>query len=205
MIVHDIPQGVDEWYRLRSGMPTASQFKRLVTDSGAESTSMLDYAIELAAQKYAGKNVDGFPGNKYTERGSELEAEACADYEMVQQIEVNHVGFITNNLMQYGCSPDGLVGNDGGVEFKCKIAKEHVKALFYYQKTGKIPSEYYAQPQGCMLVTGRKWWDFVLYHPELPGLTVRQYPDKPFLKTLRKQLKAVEAERNIIVEQLNKL
>jgi len=127
MIIHDCEQGTDEWHQLRAGIPTASEFKKLVTSQCKESKSIDDYSIVLAAEKYAGKIVDGFYGNKYTERGSELEAEAITDYEMKRQVIVDPVGFITNDLKTYGCSPDGLVGKDGSIEVKCKIAKEHIK------------------------------------------------------------------------------
>lgn len=201
-IVHDVEQGSEAWHKIRCGIPTASEFSQLVTSTGKESSSMKEYTLVLAAEKYAGKVVDGFGGNKYTERGKELEAEACADYEMINQVNVEHVGFITDNLIRRGCSPDGLIGDDGGLEIKCKIAKDHIKALQYYHSTGKTPTEYIAQPQGCMFITGRKWWDLRFHHPDLPGLTIRQYPNKEFLKVLRKQLKSVLFERDEIVKQL---
>jgi hypothetical protein len=205
MIIHDCEQGSDVWHSLRAGIPTASEFSNLVTSTGEPSKSLSDYALRLAANKYAGKVINGFAGNVYTERGKLLEDEANADYEMTHQVAVQKVGFITNDLMQYGCSPDGLVGDNGGVEYKCKIAKEHIKALLYYQKTGKTPTDYVAQPQGCLFITGREWWDLVFYHPDLPGLTIRQYPDKDFFKVLEKQLKLVEQERNEILNKLKEM
>lgn len=205
MIVHDCEQGSDKWNRLRCDIPTASEFSKLVTSTGKESSSVDDYALVLAAGKYAGKPVDGFSGNRYTQRGNEMEPIARADYELRNQVIVEEVGFVTNNLMQYGCSPDGLVGKDGSVEYKCKIAKEHLKACWYYDRTGKVPPEYYAQPQGVMFVTGRKWCDLVFYHPDLPGRTIRIVPDKLFLKTLRKQLKAVEIKRNLYYERIKSM
>jgi len=55
-----------------------------------------------------------------------------------------------------------------------------------------------------MFVGKREWCDLVFYHPELPCLTVRQYPDSEFIKVLKKQLKAVIAKRNVILNELNK-
>ena len=205
MIIHDCLQGTDEWHQLRAGIPTASEFSRLVTSSGAVSDGLKDYALELAGQKYAGKVIDGFKGNKYTERGHELEPQARLDYEMENQVETVQIGFVTNNLMQYGCSPDDLVGKQGSVEYKCKTGKEHIRALRYINRTGQPPTEYVAQPQGVMFVTGRKWCDLVFYHPDLPGKTIRIYPDKLFVKTLKAQLKKLEIEVNLIVEELNQM
>ena len=202
MIIHDCEQGTETWHKLRAGIPTASCASNLVTSTGKPSTSLADYALTLAAEKYAGKVVDGFGGNKYTERGKELEDAARTDYEMTNQIEVQQVGFITDNLMRYGCSPDGLVSSDGGFETKCKIAKEHIKALLYYRSTKKTPTEYVAQPQMCMFVTGRTYWDLHLYHPDLPSVTIRQYPDKEFFKILKKQISLVCVERDEILAKL---
>ena len=203
MIIHDVEQGTAEWHALRAGKPTASEFSQLITSTGGESKSLEKYAMRLAVQLLMGQ-VEGFRGNKHTDRGHELEPEARADYEMVNQVEVVQVGFITNNLMQYGCSPDGLVGKDGGYEAKCKSDEVHAQMLWQYEKDGTTPSEHIAQPQGCMFVTGRKWWDLHLYHPVMRSITIRQYPDKLYFKVLRKQLKAIEAQRNVFLEFLQR-
>jgi len=200
MIIHDVEQGTEPWHTLRAGIPTASEFSKLITSKGAESSSLLPYARRLAADKWYGVCVDGFSGNKFTKRGSEVEDEACADYEMRHQVAVKHVGLITNNIMTQGCSPDGLIEEDpegkGGLEIKCKIAEHHLEACEHVYNTGTAPIEYVAQPQGCMLITGRKWWDLKFYHPNLPGIELRMYPDKDFHKVLRKQLKTVIRERD---------
>ncbi|MFV9616130.1 MAG: hypothetical protein ACNYZG_09245, partial [Gammaproteobacteria bacterium] len=90
-------------------------------------------------------------------------------------------------------------------EFKCLIAKEHIKVLLQYEKYGTTPGEYVAQTQGELLVSGRKWNDLRFYHPDLPGLTIRQFPDRVFFKVLRSQLKAVIFERNVILEKLKSM
>lgn len=205
MIIHDVEQGTKEWHQLRAGIPTASEFSRVVTSLGKPSDGLEEYVNQLAAEKYAGKALDGFAGNKDTRRGKEFEEDANTDYEMDNQVEVQRVGFITNNLMQYGCSPDGLVDDDGITEYKCMLAKGHMKCLREYHATGKTPSIYIPQTQGVLFVTGRKWCDLHLYHPDLPSITIRQYPDKEFFKVLKKQLKALEIERNLVVDILNEI
>ena len=112
------------------------------------------------------------------------------------------VGFVTDDLKRYGCSPDRLVGEDGLLEIKCQIAKEHIKSLEYYAKNGKPPTTYIAQIQGQMLVCEREWVDLMFYHPDLPHLIIRQYPDQNLVAALKQQLAAVEIERNIILKFL---
>jgi len=206
MIVHDCVQGSEAWFKVRAGIPTGSEFSKLVT-SGASgppkrSKSFGEYAAVLAAEAYAGKPVDGFEGNKYTDRGKELEADARTLYEFEHSCEVQQVGFITDDLKRYGVSPDGLVGDDGEVEFKCLIAKRHIAVLLYFKKHGRCQPEYVAQTQGEMFLPKRAWNDLVFFHPDLPSITIRQTPDPVFVAELVKQLAAVEAERNLILATL---
>jgi len=204
MIIHEVEQGTDSWFSLRAGIPTGSEFKKLVTSTGQPSKSMKEYAAQLAADLYAGKPLDSFGGNQYTDRGSELESEARKFYAFDSDCKVDEVGFITDDLKQYGVSPDGLVGDDGLVEFKCQIAKEHVKTLLYYYDKAKCPTAYIPQVQGQLFVTGRKWCDICFYHPDLPALIIRIEPDPVVIETLKKQLMAVIAERNLILKIINK-
>lgn len=204
MIIHNVPQQTPEWHALRAGKPTASVFSNLITSVGAESKALEEYAIDLALELFNGEANMDFGGNKHTRRGNELEPEACADYEMTYQVDVEHVGFITDNLQRYGCSPDSLVGKDGGLEIKCKSDKEHYKMLKKYDLDGSTPAAHVAQPQGCMFITKRKWWDLHLYHPKMRSVTIRQYPDLLYFKTLRKQLKTIESRRNLILEFMRK-
>ena len=204
MIIHDIEQRTEEWHQLRAGMPTASMFSKLVTSTGTASKSMPDYALKLAGAVYAGKDLDAWEGNKWTERGTELEDAARSLYEFANDVQIEQVGFITDDEQKYGCSPDGLVGDDGMVEFKCLKAENHIKAIMGYQKNGACPSTYIQQVQGQMLVTGRGWCDLVFYHPELPLLTIRRVFDTEMWRAIEKQITAVLEKRDAIVVTLNK-
>ena len=201
MIVHDTEQRSEDWYSLRAGMPTASNFSLLVTSKGEPSKSMPTYAITLAAEMYAGEPVDPFAGNNHTERGLELEDAAIATYEFMRGVTVERVGFVTDNDNQEGCSPDGLV-EDGLVEVKCLKAENHIKALLYYQKNGVCPTDYVQQTQGQMMICERKWCDLIFYHPQLPFLVIRQTPNETLFTALRRQLTAVRAERDRVLAAL---
>ena len=200
MIIHDVEQNSEEWLKLRSGMPTASCFSKLVTSKGEPSKSMQGYAQTLAGELYAGHPLDSWQGNIYTDRGHELEDEAALAYEM-RGPEVNTIGFVTDNDCMYGCSPDRTVGDDGLIEIKC-LPKAHISVLMHFDKHGKVPSDYVVQPQGQMLVTGRAWCDLVFYQPDLPMLVVRQEPDVKIMAGLRDQLQAVLAERDRVMRVL---
>lgn len=202
MIIHEIEQGSEAWLNLRAGMPTGTGAKRLVTSTGQLSKSLDDYAIELAGDMYAGKSLDQFEGNQWTDRGTELEDSARSLYELVKDCEVKEVGFCTDDNDLYGMSPDGLVGEDGLVEFKCLKATNHIKARMYYLKHNKPQPDYIPQVQMQLFVSGRDWCDLVYFHPDLPELIIRIEADKEFHKVLEQQLHAVIKERDNIIKLL---
>ena len=154
MIIHDCVQCSDEWLRLRAGMPTASNFKKVATSTGTISKQLPAYANLLAGERFAGKPLDGFEGNKWTDRGGELEPDARDVYSFLSGNHVEQVGFVTDDdgMDGIGCSPDGLVGGDGLVEFKCLKAENHIAAAAYIKKHNKPPSDYVAQTQGQMYI-----------------------------------------------------
>src|SRR3546814_2809936 len=84
--------------------------------------------------------------------------------------------FVTDYAETMGCSPDGLVGDDGMVEVKCLKAENHIKAILYHASKGHCPPDYVQQTQGQLLICERQWCDLVFYHPDLPLLAIRQEP-----------------------------
>ena len=195
----------DEWWACRNGKPSASCASKLVTSTGKESTQLDEYAAELAGDLFAGHSLNTFMGNSFTERGTELENDARLDYSMTNQVVVDEVGMFSDSLIRYIASPDGCIGKDGLLEIKVLKPSNHIKTVCAYYENGIIPKTYIPQIQMQLLVSKRKWADLCLFNPDLPGLTVRQYPDKEFLKVLRRQLKAVEVQRNIYLEKLRKI
>lgn len=195
MIIHDVEQNTPEWLHLRAGMPTASEFSKLITSTGAASKSMIAYAQELAGEVYAGQPLNGWEGNQYTERGHDLEDEARASYGLLTGAEVTQVGFVTDDLQRWGCSPDGLVGDDGLLEIKC-LPKKHIGMLLYWHKHKKCPPDFIQQVQGQMWITGRAWCDLYFYQPHLPDLVIRVEPDEKLVDALKEQLTECLIERD---------
>jgi hypothetical protein len=200
MLIVDVEQGTDEWFAARVGIPTASSFSRLVTGTGKASSQLSDYAAELAADMYAGKPLERWGGNEATERGHETEPQARYSYEFDNGVEVVKVGFIVNHGA--GCSPDGLVGDDGLHEIKCQMAKGHVQTLAYYSKNKACPPGYLPQVYGQLLICEREWCDLSFFHPDLPGLTVRVVRDESYMAELLRGIKAVCEERDKLVEMI---
>ena len=188
MIILTDEQGSPEWLASRLGRPSASMFSNLITTSGKPSSSAKKYIAEMVAERLTGRSKP-FYTNDHMERGNFLEPEAREAYEFITELEVVETGFILHDSEEFGCSPDGLVENDGGLEVKCPSDGVHAGYLI----DGKVPTKYYQQVQGCMWVTGRDWWDFMSYHPEMPHLLVRMERNEEFIEAMATEVnKAVE-------------
>lgn len=205
MRVHNVEQRSPEWYAARCGIPTASEFSSLVTSKGEPSKTLPRYAKTLAAEKFSGRTLDAWEGNQWTERGKELEAEAIRLYEFAHDFTVSPVGFVTTDDGNAGCSPDGLVGDDGLVEIKCLKAENHIEAILYYQKNGRCQTDYVQQTQGQIWIAERKWCDLLFYHPVLPLLVIRQTPDTAIHAALASGVRAVIKERDAILDALKSI
>ncbi|MES0334821.1 MAG: lambda exonuclease family protein [Candidatus Magnetobacterium sp. LHC-1] len=198
MIVDNIKQGSIEWQGYRVGIPTASNFDKIITTEGKPSKQRQKYMFTLAAERITGIKEETYQ-NGAMQRGIQLEEEARRMYELISGYSVDQVGICYQNEKKlYGCSPDGLVGNDGCLEIKCPTSAVHVSYLL----EGVIPTEYIQQTQGQLLVTGRKWVDFVSYSPGLRPLIVRAIPDTKFISLLREGLEKFCLELDEVTKKL---
>lgn len=205
MIIHQIEQNTEEWHELRAGIPTASEFSRLVTTNGAPTTKQQSYFDELAAGAYTKKKSDKWNGNAETERGHELEADAIAKYEFLHDVSIERVGFVTTDDHSCGCSPDGLVGDDGMIEIKSLIQWRFVEMVRFVNRNKKVSAKYFIQPQGQMMICERKWCDLVFYNPDFPLLVVRQFPNLEFLHDLKTNIIVANRERDKRLMLLEKM
>ena len=120
MITIDCEQLSPEWYKLRAGVPSASNFDKLITAKGETSKQRIKYMYTLAGESITGEKEQTYQ-NATMQRGIELENEAREMYELITGQEVAQVGFCMNDNKEFGCSPDGLVGEDGLIEIKAPV------------------------------------------------------------------------------------
>lgn len=188
-------QRTEEWYAARLGKVTASRVADIVakTKTGY-STSRANYMAELICERLTGVRGD-FYMNAAMQWGVEKEPEARAAYEAQTGSLVTEVGFTPHNLIESaGASPDGLVGNDGLVEFKCPITATHLDTIL----TETVPGRYVTQMQWQMACTGRQWCDFISYDPRLPEelrLFVKRVPrDEAMVSMLEREVQSFLSE-----------
>lgn len=157
MKIHNCEQLSDEWFKIRKGKMTASHAQAI----GNNGKGLETYTMEIMSEYYSSGEKESYT-NKDIERGIELEEFAREMYELETDSKIEQVGFIEHNEFS-GCSPDGLIEKDGGVEFKALKDINHFKMIVNGEK--EIESKYIWQIQMNLLITGRKWWDFVSYNP----------------------------------------
>lgn len=194
MLEVDCVQLTDAWWEARQGLPTASDFGKIMTPTKRQaSASQEPYIAQLLADItcYSPKyfSQQGGPVNAAVQYGRVTETKARRFYEQEKGIKVREVGFCKTDDGRFGCSPDGLLDPDGGLELKCPERKTH---LLWLMK-GVVPVEHLCQVHGCLIVSGRKWWDFMSYCEQETPLLIRVVPDS-FTMALRVQLELFDVK-----------
>lgn len=177
MIIIECAQGSDEWLQARAGCITASMFKvareRLKSgkNAGDFTQAAKKYAFTLAVERISGKPLNEGFETWQMKRGHELEPMARARHEEEAGVIVETAGFVTTDDRCFGASADGLIGSDGGAEYKCLVSPDSLMPVLLDDDI----AEYMDQIQGCMWITGRKWWHYGLYCPALSEIKLDLY------------------------------
>ena len=199
MIICKVEQGSEEWHQARAGVITASNFievrKRLKSgkNKGDYTGAAHDYAFRLAVERISGEPLDGGFQTWAMKRGNELEPEARLAHEDHIDTFIEQTGIVLTEDRKFGASADGLIGEDGGAEYKCLVSPERLRSILLDENL----DDFKDQIQGCLWLTGRKWWHFVLYCPALAkigkALTVREIKrDDAYIAELEKDLIAFD-------------
>ena len=185
-----IEQGSDAWKALRAGKVTASRVADVLSKvKSGESAGRKNYRMDLVAERLTGKPADSFT-NSAMQWGTEQEPFARIAYETHKGLFVEQVPFVDHPTIEwFGCSPDGLVGEDGLLEIKCPNTTTHLE----YLQEGKPPSKYIPQMMAQMACTGRKWCDFASFDPRLPEdlqlFVVRLNWDDAYIQEMESEIK----------------
>lgn len=192
-------QGSAEWFAARCGKATASEFSSVLAKGQGKTRA--SYMRRVLAERMTGQPTETFK-NAHTDRGHKQEPLARMAYEARTGYFVEQVGFVDHPTLKAGCSPDGLVGDEGGAEIKSVISTTQVETIL----RGGYPPEHVAQVQGSLWVTERKWWDFNSYCPSMPGkhrlYTFRVMRDEAYIANLAKEVEAFLKEVEAIYIEL---
>lgn len=175
MEIYDIPQRSEDWFKLRIGSIGGSSISKAVAggaDGKTRDTLMCDFAEEIISgvkkETYASYDMKQLAA---------FEPEARDWYSLLTGNPVEEIGLIKDGPYKH-YSPDGLVGENGFIEIKCR----KVNTYRDYKKTGSIPTSDRKQIQWGFLRTRREWCDYIVYCPGLAalginGIVKRIYPD----------------------------
>lgn len=187
-IYQDIAQGSDAWHKLRLGIPTASNFSKIVTKVKADlSAQAADYALRLVAERLLNQTTAETFDGPWMERGKELEPMAAKQYEFQHEVVTVPVGFITTDDGTLGCSPDRLVAHPSmklALEIKCPSQHVHLGYLL-----NGVDDAYKPQVQGQILIAELDRADLYAYHPQMPAALVSTPRDEPYVAKLSAALR----------------
>jgi hypothetical protein len=201
----DCEQGSPEWFEARRGIPTASRFAAVMAQGkgGEDSKTRYKYMKQLAAEIHTGEPIKTY-SNDRMELGKQHEPELRSQYLYERDdIDIVKVGFMKMNrlLCATGCSPDGLIGEDGLVEFKS--AEPHL--LIDILSSGHAPPTAMAQIQGQLWISGRQWCDLVIGWPKMPLSITRIRASDTYIAPLAMAVKAFNNELADMVAWLKRL
>src|ERR1700752_2069046 len=189
----EVAQYSEMYDRPKLGIPTSSNFYKIITPQGKPSKQWREYACVLIGERILQQKIE-FYNSPSMERGLIVEAEAADWYEFDQDVTVQRVGFITDDNHTIGCSPDRLVGNEGLLEIKAPLPHTQVE----YWLSGEVNERFRPQLQGQLYVSQRSWVDILCWHDVLPKVVMRVEPDETFIKALDRQLQIV----NFFIERV---
>lgn len=199
-----IEQGTPEWMAMRLGKLTASRMADvLATTKSGPSASRKNYLAQLVAERMTGQQGESFSGSAAMLWGTDNEPMARAEYEMIKDVMVDQVDFVTHPTIEWlGASPDGLVESNGLVEIKCPNTATHIDYLL----AGKPPAKYMPQMALQLLCTNREWCDFVSFDPRMPEklrlFVVRYTPDAEYMEKVTAEAVRFLSEVNETILQL---
>ena len=205
MKIIDCKQGSSEWFAARCGVVTASEVDALVTPKWKikEGAAADTYLFKKVAEKLLGYSSDQLQGVSAfaMDQGKIVETIARPWYAFTYDVNVETPGFCVSDCGRYGCSPDGLVGDDLGLEIKSPMPDNHVRYLI----NGKVPDDYLPQVHFSMLVTGRPEWEFVSYSRHLPALVIRVQRDDAIQAVLRQAVDGFIARMDAALSKIETL
>lgn len=196
-------QRTEEWYQARLGKVTASKVAAVLAKK--DSATRADYLTDIVLERLTGKQQE-FYTNEAMQWGTDTEPQARMAYEAESGNLVDELGFIDHpTIANFGCSPDGVIGEDGLIEIKCPNSKTHLSTLL----SKKAPSKYIPQMQTQMAVMNRQWCDFVSFDPRLPEelqlFVVRVNRDDEYIAKLEEEVTAFLEEVESTVTKLKGL
>lgn len=202
MKIFDCEQNSPEWHAARCGIVTASELHTVIASGkgGGESKTRRSYLMRLAGERITGEPAETY-SNAHMARGHAMEPEARDFYALMSDAELTPIGFILNDAVGAGCSPDSLIGDNGVLEIKTKLPALLIDCLL----DGVVPPENKAQLQGILWIAEREWIDLSIYWPKMPRFTKRVGRDETYISMLADKVGEFNLELAHIVNRVRRI
>lgn len=182
-----VTQGSVEWYALKLGRPSASNFHKVITPKGEASKQSKNYAYRLVAERLLRDTMEDQIGTvRWVEHGKVNEANAVAHFALINELHLDPGGLVTTDDGRLVASPDRIVRSKHGVEgveVKCPAPWTMVEYLL--EGPG---DDYRPQVQGQLLVSEFRAVHFFAWHPQMPSFHRVTLPDANYLALMRSAL-----------------
>lgn len=211
--IMDCIQGDPQWMQYRLGCVTSSRVAAAVAvltrksgdkKAGEPTKARENLLYELAGEINTGKLSEHYVST-WMEEGKQKEPLAKAAYDYAMGIESVQIGFAYHpTIKMAGCSPDAIVGPDGGAEFKCPKVETHLR----YLVAEVIPKEYLPQMHWQIACMGWEWNDFVTHHPDFKKsshrtMIIRLHRDETIIRDMEEKVVRFNEEVQEIILKLD--
>jgi hypothetical protein len=192
-------QGSEEWLLARCGKATSSEFSAILAKGQGKTRAA--YLRRVLAERLTGKPLTNSYENDDMRRGKAQEPYARMALEARLGVMIEEVGFIKHDNIEAGCSPDGLIAEDGGAEIKSVIPTVQVETIM----RGGYPPEHIAQVQGNLWISKRRWWIFGSFSPDMPEhlrlYTYKVERDEEYIARLAEEVRQFLAEVDYVFQR----
>ena len=202
MKIHwNLEQRSPSWYKIRSGIPTASEFSQIITPAKGDLSKS---RFKLACKLIAARLLNWEPRQVDTEdmrNGREREPEAIQHLEFVHDLTTQPVGFVTTDDGRIGASPDRfLTATTTPVEIKSPSDPVMLEYLLLGHG-----DDYRPQVQGQIYICESDEALFFGYNPRTPEYFVRTHRDEEYIRKLASHLGQFSDELDMLVEKARSL
>jgi hypothetical protein len=200
--IHRVDQGSAEWHALRIGVPTSSMFHKIITPTGKPSAQARGYMYRLIAERLLNEQMeDGADRMEWVERGKIEQPNAAAQLQFTHNLELEPVGFVTDDRGRLGCSPDMLAkGGRESVEIKCPMPWTQISYLL-----DGLGNDYRPQVQGQLFIGEFERGHFYSWHPRMPPFYLRTVRDDRYIQLMEPMLHSFLDELDFETERARKM
>ncbi len=198
----NVEPGSGEWLSIRLGIPTASNFHKILTPKTQKfSTQARGYAFRLVAEKLLNESGESLDHIEHIQRGKDLEPQAVVMFSLVEDMQTAPVGFLTTDDMMIGATPDRrIVGAAAFLEVKCPAPWTHLEYL-----VDGFGADYMPQVQGQIFVGEADWAARWSFHPRMPPKLEKTPRDDAYITNLAAALGEFNDMRLGILEQVQRM